>query len=239
MMDLEEDDGLCLLGTKTLLEHVRKLRKEIKKAKERGNVESVHRMRVASRRIRADMVNFGTCFGRSRVRKWGSSMRSVTKNLGEARDLDVQIEFLKDIIKRLDPNVVVGVEALLLVEQGKRLRLRAEVDDSLDDLAKGDTLDQMRCHLDKLVKGFEESRTQVRTKASVAACLLQVTERTKEILYLEDFVHREDSKLEHHKIRIAIKHLRYTLEGFGPLFMNGLDPEISRMRSPGCSWRDA
>ena len=125
MMDLEEDDGLCLLGTKTLLEHVRKLRKEIKKAKERGNVESVHRMRVASRRIRADMVNFGTCFGRSRVRKWGSSMRSVTKSLGEARDMDVQIEFLKDLVKN-EPNVVVGVEALLLVEQGKRLRLRTD-----------------------------------------------------------------------------------------------------------------
>ena len=52
----------------------------------------------------------------------------------------------------------------------------------------------------------------------------------KDILDLESFVHLEDSKLEHHQIRIAIKRLRYTLEGFGPLFMDGLGPEISKMK---------
>jgi CHAD domain-containing protein len=60
-----------------------------------GDVERVHDMRVATRRLRAALEVFEACFRRKRRRKALKQVKALADALGERRDRDVQIEFLE------------------------------------------------------------------------------------------------------------------------------------------------
>lgn len=65
------------------------------------DIEYIHRMRVASRRLRAALPLFAGCFPKKEYRRWEQEIKQITRSLGRARDLDVQIAFLRDYAKTL------------------------------------------------------------------------------------------------------------------------------------------
>jgi CHAD domain-containing protein len=60
-----------------------------------AEIEAVHDMRVATRRLRAAMEIFEPCFPRKRHRKALKRVTELADALGERRDRDVAIEFLR------------------------------------------------------------------------------------------------------------------------------------------------
>jgi CHAD domain-containing protein len=62
-----------------------------------GEVERVHDMRVATRRLRAALEIFEPCFPHKRWRKALKRVKALADALGERRDLDVEIELLEGI----------------------------------------------------------------------------------------------------------------------------------------------
>ncbi|HEY7949403.1 MAG TPA: CHAD domain-containing protein [Solirubrobacterales bacterium] len=61
------------------------------------DVERVHDMRVATRRLRAALEIFEPVFPRKRHRKALKRVKALADALGERRDLDVEIERLEDL----------------------------------------------------------------------------------------------------------------------------------------------
>ena len=59
-----------------------------------GDIEPLHDMRVATRRLRAALEVFEACFPRKRFRKALKRVKALADALGERRDRDVEIEFL-------------------------------------------------------------------------------------------------------------------------------------------------
>jgi CHAD domain-containing protein len=59
------------------------------------DVEPLHDMRVATRRLRAALEMFEPCFPRKRQRKALKRVKALADALGERRDRDVAIEFLR------------------------------------------------------------------------------------------------------------------------------------------------
>lgn len=59
-----------------------------------GDIEPLHDMRVATRRLRAGLEVFEACFPRKRFRKALKRVKALADALGERRDRDVEIEFL-------------------------------------------------------------------------------------------------------------------------------------------------
>jgi CHAD domain-containing protein len=59
------------------------------------DIEHVHDMRVATRRLRAAMEVFESCFPRKRWRKALGQVKELADALGERRDRDVAIVFLE------------------------------------------------------------------------------------------------------------------------------------------------
>ncbi|MXV78887.1 CHAD domain-containing protein [Candidatus Poribacteria bacterium] len=55
------------------------------------DIEFVHNMRVASRRLREAMDNFVTCFEEEPFKKHYKQVRTITRTMGAVRDLDVLI----------------------------------------------------------------------------------------------------------------------------------------------------
>jgi CHAD domain-containing protein len=60
-----------------------------------GDIERLHDMRVATRRLRAAMEVFEPCFPRKRTKRALREVKALADALGERRDRDVAIEFLE------------------------------------------------------------------------------------------------------------------------------------------------
>lgn len=114
-----------------------------------ADIERVHDMRVATRRLRAVMEIFESCFPQKRYRKALRRVKALADALGERRDRDVQIEFLARFAVAADEADREAVEPLLA-------RLRAEQREANESLAlhiQDERLARLRRRLDRLVEG--------------------------------------------------------------------------------------
>ena len=77
-----------------------------------GDIEGVHDMRVATRRLRAAMEIFGPCFPKKRHRKALREVKDLADLLGTRRDPDVMIERLRAVEAGLAQEDRAGIESL-------------------------------------------------------------------------------------------------------------------------------
>jgi CHAD domain-containing protein len=113
-----------------------------------GEVEHVHDMRVATRRLRAALEVFEACFPRKRHRKALKKVKALADALGERRDADVEIEFLEGLAGEVAREDRQPLEALIR-------DLRAQQRQANEDLALFVTtkrLKKLRRRLAKLAK---------------------------------------------------------------------------------------
>ncbi len=112
------------------------------------DIEPLHDMRVATRRLRAALEVFAPCFPRKRHRRVLKRVKELADALGERRDRDVAIEFLTGLEAETPQADRAGLAAL--VE-----RLREEQRDANEALApyvKPKRLKKLRRRLRRLVK---------------------------------------------------------------------------------------
>ena len=100
-----------------------------------GDIEGVHDMRVATRRLRAVMEIFAVCFPKEQHRRALREVKELADVLGERRDPDVMIDGLEDIAKALAPGDRSGIrhlEASLRAEQAEANVRLAELLERID-----------------------------------------------------------------------------------------------------------
>jgi CHAD domain-containing protein len=76
-------------------------------------IEALHDMRVASRRLRAAMEIFKPCFPRKPFRRTLNQVKELADALGERRDRDVAISFLEDFSEHVTAPDRRGIATLL------------------------------------------------------------------------------------------------------------------------------
>jgi len=96
-----EDPAFCRYGAKKILALTEDLAAEIPGVREGKDLECIHRMRVATRRLRAAFRTFSGCAKRGKIRRLQKALRRTAAVLGAARDLDVQIGVLEEILDGL------------------------------------------------------------------------------------------------------------------------------------------
>jgi CHAD domain-containing protein len=117
-----------------------------------SDIERVHDMRVASRRLRAVLEIFEPCFPQGDFKTVLRDVKALADALGERRDPDVHIEDMQELEKRMVAAFRPGLEAL--VEE-----LRARQARGNDVLAAAlEHVDECRLHerLHSLADGAEE-----------------------------------------------------------------------------------
>ena len=113
-----------------------------------SDIEPVHDMRVATRRLRAALELFEPCFPAKRHRKALKRVKALADALGERRDRDVAIEFLEGFSGEATEGDRVAVQALI-----ERLRLeQRRANDALVPYVAPKRLKKLRRRLDKLAK---------------------------------------------------------------------------------------
>jgi CHAD domain-containing protein len=77
------------------------------------DIERVHDMRVATRRLRGAMEIFAPCFPKAELGRELKEVKALADALGERRDPDVAIEELRQIAEALPAADRPGVESLI------------------------------------------------------------------------------------------------------------------------------
>jgi CHAD domain-containing protein len=99
------------------------------------DIEGVHDMRVATRRLRAVMEIFAVCFPKQQHRRALREVKALADVLGERRDPDVMIDGLEEIAKALAPSDRSGIrhlEETLRAEQAEANERLSEFLDKID-----------------------------------------------------------------------------------------------------------
>jgi CHAD domain-containing protein len=120
-----------------------------------GDIERVHDMRVATRRLRAALEIFEPCFPAASYRETLASVKGLADALGERRDRDVAIATLDGFNEQMPAPDRRGISSLIE-------RLRGEQEGANRDLAplvERARLDALRESLDELVAGARAHTT--------------------------------------------------------------------------------
>ncbi|MFP5388998.1 MAG: CHAD domain-containing protein [Thermoleophilia bacterium] len=113
-----------------------------------GDVERVHDMRVATRRLRAALEVFAPCFPPKRHRKTLKKVKALADALGARRDADVEIALLENLTGEAAEADRAALHSLI-----DELRLRqAKANEALAAYVAPKRLKKLRRRLKKLIK---------------------------------------------------------------------------------------
>jgi CHAD domain-containing protein len=236
--------GSCVFGAQRLLPQLDAFTKEINGVKSGEDIEHIHRMRVASRRLRAALPLFSACFPEKEYRLWASEIRKVTRALGDARDADVQIAFLKKYLRKLEEpsegplhNGPVpaapahhSLDLVLSRLQKKRSGCQDDVVHALEELEQGRGIDGIRAACRNILPEHGRRHRRHRMYGLPAVASARIGNRLLGLFSYEPWVHNPDAIAEHHAMRIAAKKLRYTMELYAPLYRRELKKPIARVK---------
>ncbi len=111
--DVRADDAWAAAGRKVLRFHLARVLARVPGILAKADVEEVHAMRVAARRMRAAWRLFGDAYDPDATRVCRAELREIGAGLAGVRDLDVMIEILGTYRGSRSPRQRAGLEPLL------------------------------------------------------------------------------------------------------------------------------
>jgi CHAD domain-containing protein len=206
------DDSLAEAGRKVLRMHLARMLAFEAGTRSGEDIEDLHKMRVATRRMRAAWRVFDGAYRPRLQRRYVSELRAVAAALGEVRDIDVLLEHLDGHISRLPVAGREAMEPLRAAWRRQRELARGRLVARLDSK-------QYRAFVEDYLD-FSESpgAGEVQTpmgqpslvRDSAGSRILAAYERVRAY---ETIITWADVPTLH-ALRIECKRLRYTLEYF-------------------------
>jgi CHAD domain-containing protein len=240
-MEYEQDAGYILFATEALLKRLQALTQEMDGVRQAQDIEYIHRMRVASRRLRSAITLFEECLPRKKLPDWQKQVRRITRALGAARDTDVQINLLDQVLAHLqelsvsdaDDNVrrySPGIERLRLRLWQRRGKLQTDVIAALDAWEASQVTEELGQTLRQQLVRARLSQVEASSPRVYQQAYLVTSLRLEEMLAYDASVYHPEQVEELHAMRIAAKRLRYTMEVFAPLYEDGLKQPLQTAR---------
>jgi CHAD domain-containing protein len=202
---------------------------EIDGVRKGRDIEFIHRLRVASRRLRTSLDVFVKCVPAKKKESWRIRVKALTQALGETRDTDVQILLLESLCENLpDPRYRTGMRRLLLRLRQRRTKLQKQVLDALDSLEKKKVLNQIRNKFKE--NDIDRIENNFFCAEIYRLAFTSISTRLDEFLSYEVYLQNPEYIKELHQMRIAAKQLRYALEIFAPIFPDQLADAVKSTR---------
>ncbi len=234
--------GYCLFGAKAVADLLDRLLSQDVGVRVSEDIEYVHRMRVATRRLREALPLFCECFYPAELKKWMRAIKALTRALGEARDCDVQYDAVERELENAALKNKPGIERLLLRLRQKRAGLQQGVVKALDRFAASATetamLERVRVllgqsYIEEQVSGAESGEDDKKSdvQAMQQKVLGFVKERIAYVMGFNELVRNPQNITQLHEIRKGLKRLRYTLELFLPLYGERLEEQIKKIKT--------
>lgn len=217
--------GPCVLAQRSareaLRERVEVLRSHVKSAAAH-DVDGIHDLRVASRRLRAIIGDASGRFRKRAVKPFRKRVRSITQGLGKARELDVSLALLAEIKLSAPKDTHAAVARTVRCLRKLRDAESRSVDESCA---------QVRA------KGFdEELKDLLDADKGSSKCYRKDTRAILRRRYrnLSDAYHdwvKSPSDDSLHAVRVAFKKLRYSCEIAKHLYGHRMEEFIEQVKA--------
>jgi exopolyphosphatase/pppGpp-phosphohydrolase len=113
VMTSPEEETFAQSGRRMLLERTKKMLDWCDEVLKHEDVEAVHKMRVASRRLRATLDAYESCCDPKVFKKFYREVKKAADNLGAARDTDVMLQNLHAQMEQMPDEDRPGVQWLI------------------------------------------------------------------------------------------------------------------------------
>ena len=248
MAKAKEIDGLdcgasvsqgAMLVLRTRLEEMCALRAA---ALDWSDVEGVHDMRVASRRLRSAMRDFTPYLRKSKLSRSGKALKRVARALGTVRDQDVAIMALDELKRDASEEVAAGIERLVAECEAERDKARAVLAEAISEgkIAKlqGEFIYALE-HATKLQRQRKKRSADVDGQSTVGTSFRQagrdiIAASFEELRKLSASLYQPSRTRPLHRMRIAAKRLRYLVELYTQCWgeqLTSFAAEIAEMQS--------
>ena len=117
-----------------------------------SDIERVHDMRVASRRLRAVLEIFEPCFPQGDFKTVLRDVKALADALGERRDPDVHIEDMEGFEAQVQATLRPGIDALVARLRAQQTRGNEVLAAALEEIRANDLRERLR----SLADGAEE-----------------------------------------------------------------------------------
>jgi CHAD domain-containing protein len=226
-MGIADDTSFQALAVQFLKKQLKQLAAQEEGIREGIDLEYVHRARVAMRRLRAGMKFFDECFDARAGKRWRREIRRLAQELGDARDKDVQIEYVRGALAEIhEPQYVPGIARLLVTFEHQRESVQVRVLKALDRFRQSRTAEEISATI-KPMAGHE---TVEPSEFVLRRAEEQIVSRLEELLAFESSLADASDQQQHHAMRIAAKRLRYTMEICRGAFAGKLDPLLAPIK---------
>ena len=225
------DESYQLLAARYLRKQTKQLVGQFDGIRESVDIEFVHRGRVASRRLRAGLRVFADFVGADRAKRWRKQIRRLTDDLGEARDRDVQIEFLTGVLSELDEaDCYPGIVRALARLERRRQRLQPVIVAALDRFESAGTAKNVLAMTKSVLSHLERNGVAASSPYILARAEAAIGARLEAFLSYQASLDDPDDGTGHHRMRISAKRLRYTMEICGPAHHGRLDRFVDAVK---------
>lgn len=206
------DDPMSEAGRKILWFHFLRMIKHERGTRAGEDIEELHDMRVATRRMRAAMRVFGDFFEPKAIAPFNKGIRRVTRALGPVRDLDVFEEKAGHYLETLPEAASNGLDPLLETWHNERKAAREKMVTFLDS-------DRYRSFKREFGEFLQIEGAGAQPIPCDRPVPYQVRHVAPRLIYTRYETVRayetvlDDAQIETlHALRIDCKYLRYTLE---------------------------
>ena len=193
--------------------------------------EGVHDMRVSIRKLRSALRDFAQLTDKFPLKKVRKDLKLLADLLGEVRDLDVAIDAFTKASKHADSSdIKEGIAEIVKDCETKRR-------DAYDRLSKhldSEALDHLTKEFDHAFDHSLRQREIFGATSVNEAARVMIENRLDRFLAEVDAIYDPFAVRRIHRLRIAGKHLRYSIELFGDLWDGELKPfadETKKMQS--------
>jgi CHAD domain-containing protein len=206
------EDSMAEAGRKILLAELSRMLQHEEGSRSGENIEDVHDMRVAIRRMRSTIRLLKLYVKQKYIRAHNRDLRRLGQVLGDVRDLDVMIEQIRVYQSSLDAEEQAALQTVVEALTARRDEARADLNDYFDSRAYQRLIisfcDFLMQPLPERSHDSQVSPYQVR---HVLPALIY--DRLSAVRAYDTVVHQADAKTLH-ALRIEFKRLRYLLSLF-------------------------
>ena len=210
--DLMSDAGRQVLGF-----HFRRMILNEPGTRKGRDIEALHDMRVATRRMRAAFRIFGDYYPPSVIAPFLKTLRRTGRALGAVRDLDVFEERTQAYRETMPESQKGGLDPFMVELRAQRDSARGRLLTHLDSARYGSFVAGFAEFIES--RGSDSVRRQLRGMPEPRlvrhVAPMAITQRFAAVRAYEGWVEAPDTPLDrYHALRIAVKRLRYALEFF-------------------------
>lgn len=219
-----QDHMACAFGAAALLRHVQSIQKEWEGVRQAQDIEYIHRMRVATRRFRSVFEIFSTCLTKKKRALWQTEISALTKSLSKARDLDVHIAILEEMLQTLTSRQHrPGIHRILLRLRQSRAMIQPQVIASLDRLEKNGIIQEISTSLQSMLS----NENILASPALYEIAFSAINRCMNDLLSFDGRIQNPNLVDDLHAMRLAAKSLRYTIEIFQDLYTDQLASQLA------------